>query len=125
MTVFDRFLLALATPVAIVLALPAAAQTAPEIVGAWHGTITTPQGGITLVLHVARGEDGALGAKIENYDQNPGNPAEVTEITATDGHLSWRVAPINASYEGDWDEATQQWKGTFNQGAAQAGCHWA
>ena len=118
MTVFDRFLLALATPVAIVLALPAAAQTAPEIVGAWHGTITTPQGGITLVLHVARGEDGALGAKIENYDQNPGNPAEVTEITATDGHLSWRVAPINASYEGDWDEATQQWKGTFNQGGA-------
>lgn len=118
MNVSKRILLALAAPMAIVLAQPAAAQTAPEIVGAWHGTITTPQGGLTLVLYVARGADGELGAKIENYDQNPGNPAEVTEITVADGHLSWRVAPINASYAGDWDEATQQWKGTFNQGSA-------
>ena len=62
MTVFDRFLLALAAPVAIVLALPAAAQSAPEIAGPWHGSITTPQGSITLVWHVARGGDGALGA---------------------------------------------------------------
>jgi len=102
--------------IGLALAAPAAAQDAPDIAGVWHGAIATPQGGLTLVLHVSRGEDGAIVAKIENYDQNPGNPADVTEISVTGSRLSWRVAPISATYEGDWDEASQQWRGTFNQG---------
>ena len=113
-----RLLLALAALLAATLAVPASAQGAPDIVGDWHGAISVPTGEITLVLRVTRGDDGALGAEIENYDQNPGDPADVTEITVTDGRLVFRVAPINDSYEGDWDEASQQWKGTLNQGAA-------
>jgi dienelactone hydrolase len=113
-----RLLLALAALLTATLALPANGQGAPDIAGAWHGAVASPQGEITLVLHVTRGEDGALGARIENFSQNPGNPADVTEITAADGRLVWRVAQINASYEGTWDEAAQQWKGTFNQGRA-------
>src|SRR5688500_533164 len=111
-----RWLWALAALLAATFALPASAQGAPDLAGAWHGAVSTPQGELTLVLHVTRGEGGVLSAKIESFDQNPGNLADVTEITESDGHLVWRVAPINASYEGDWDEAAQQWKGTFNQG---------
>ena len=113
-----RWLLALAAMLAVAMAAPASAQGAPDIVGDWHGTIPSPQGDVVLVIHVTRGEDGALSAKVENYTQNPGNMADITTITAADGHLSWRVAPINATYEGTWDEAAQQWKGTFNQGGA-------
>ncbi len=114
MTVSWKFALA---PIAIVAATPVAAQTAPDIAGDWQGAVAAPQFDLTLVLHVTRGEDGTLAAKIENYDQNPGSPADVTEISVTDGKLAFRVAPINASYTGEWDEAAQQWKGVLNQGA--------
>lgn len=108
----------LSVVLALLLAAPASAQTAPDIVGAWHGAIVSPQADVTLVLHVTRGEDGKLNAKIENYSQNPGNPADVTEIAVANGRLTWRVAAINATYSGTWNVAAQQWQGTFNQGAA-------
>jgi len=100
------------------LAIPAEAQDAPDIAGTWSGPIALPTGDLMLVIHVERGADGTLGAKIESFDQNPGNPADITEITATGGTLAFKVAPINASYEGTWDATVQQWKGTFTQGQA-------
>lgn len=116
--VLKRTMLVLMAAFASLMAIPSQAQPAPDIAGAWHGTIALPQAEITLALYVTRGEDGALTAKIENVGQNPGHPADVTEITVTAGHLAFRVAPINASYEGDWDEAAQQWQGTLTQGQA-------
>jgi fermentation-respiration switch protein FrsA (DUF1100 family) len=116
MRAFMRLALAVAALLAAAIAQPALAQGAPEIVGAWHGDVASPQGNITVVLHVARAEDGTLSAKIESFSQNPGQPVEVTEITAADSRLAWRVAALAASYEGQWDEAAQQWRGTFNQG---------
>ena len=118
MTSLWKLALACVASLEIILAAPAAAQEAPDVAGDWHGAISTPQGDLTLVLHVTRGEDGALAAKIESFDQNPGNLVEVTEIAESGGHLAWRVAPLNATYAGDWDEAAHQWKGTFNQGGA-------
>jgi pimeloyl-ACP methyl ester carboxylesterase len=113
---FRRWAAALAALMAL-CALPAAAQDAPDIAGDWHGPVSIPQGDLTLVLHVSRGADAKLGATIESYDQNPGKPAEVTEISLAGTHLSWKVASLNATYEGDWDAAAQAWKGTFHQGA--------
>ena len=89
--------LAFVASIGMSVAGPAAAQGAPDPVGDWHGTVATPQADLTLVLHVTRGEDGALGGGIENFDQNPGNPAPLTEIAVADGRLTFRVAPINAS----------------------------
>ena len=120
MTGLWKWALAFVASIGMSVAGPAAAQGAPDPVGDWHGTVATPQADLTLVLHVTRGEDGALGGGIENFDQNPGNPAPLTEIAVADGRLTFRVAPINASYEGQWDEAAQQWKGTLNQGQALA-----
>jgi pimeloyl-ACP methyl ester carboxylesterase len=97
---------------------PAAAQEAPDIAGAWHGTIPTPTGEITMGLYVTRGENGALEGAIENYDQAPGDKAAFLDITATEGRLAFRVARVNATYQGAWDEVAQQWKGTLTQGQA-------
>ncbi len=69
-------------------------------------------------LYIARGEDGALTGAIENYDQAPGDKADFSEIAAADGRLTFRVARVNATYEGKWDEVAQQWKGTLTQGQA-------
>jgi len=118
MTRLMNEVLALVAGIGIVVAAPAAAQEAPDIAGDWHGTVTPAQFSVTLVLHVTRGEDGTLGGGIENFDQNPGNAAPLTEIAVADGRLTFRVGSINATYEGTWDEAAQQWTGTLNQGAA-------
>jgi dienelactone hydrolase len=105
-------------PLAALTAHPALAQEAPDIAGDWNGTLSTPQTDLSLVIHVVRGPDGALKGTVENYDQNPGNRVDLTEIAVSGAHLSWRVAPIGATYEGDWDASSQTWKGTFNQGGA-------
>jgi D-alanyl-D-alanine-carboxypeptidase/D-alanyl-D-alanine-endopeptidase len=109
-----------ATPASQGLAVPVQAQSVPDIVGTWHGTAKTPAGEITLVLHVEHGTEATLSAKLENASQSPGNLALVSDIKVTSGHLVFRMARGNAAYEGDWDSAAQQWKGTFNPGRAVA-----
>ncbi len=120
MTSLWKGALAVVASIGVALAAPAAAQQAADIVGDWHGQVALPTGDLTLVLHVERGDDGALAGGIENFDQNPGDKAPLTEIAVDNGRLTFRVAPINASYEGAWDEAEQQWKGTLTQGQAMA-----
>lgn len=94
----------------------ALAQTAADMPGEWHGVIASPQGEITLVLHVSQDEDGTLKAQVENAYQAPGNLAEIDAITVENGHLSWKIDRIGASFEGVWVEADQNWQGTFRQG---------
>ena len=110
--------LMLAAAFAVQIAVPAQAQSVPDIVGTWHGAAKTPAGEITLVLHVERGADATLSAQIENVTQSPGNLAPVSDIKVTSGHLAFRIARGNTSYEGDWDSAAQQWKGTLTTGTA-------
>jgi hypothetical protein len=112
----------LACPVTVMVALlapflisPAMAQTAPEIAGEWYGTVAAPTGDATLILYVTRTRDGALEAGLEARDQAPGRKAPVTEIAAADGRLTFKVPAIRATYEGTWDEATQQWLGALIQ----------
>src|SRR5437870_10687531 len=102
-SMFGRILMRALVPLAAMIAQPALAQAAPDIAADWNGTLSTPQTNLTLVIHVARGADGALRGTVENYDQNPGNRVDITEIAVNGGHLSWRVAPISATFEGDWD----------------------
>jgi len=118
MTSFRRLVLAMTAVFAALLATPAPAQGVPDIVGDWHGAISLPTGDLTMAIHVNRGDDGSLAGEIENYDQNPGDGAEFTEIAAADGKLTFRIASIGAFYEGTWDEASRQWHGTLTQGQA-------
>ncbi len=109
-------LLALLAVFAMLPAMPALAQHAPDPVGEWSGVLATPQGELTLILYIARGEDGDLSAELESPNQAPGQKIPATEITLEDGKLVWRIARINASYEGQWNAAEEQWQGVFNQG---------
>ncbi|MES2697924.1 MAG: hypothetical protein V4773_30970 [Verrucomicrobiota bacterium] len=108
-----------ATPASQGLAVSTQAQSVPDIVGPWHGAAKTPAGEITMVLHVERGPDATLSAKLENASQSPGNLTPVSDIKVTSGHLAFRTVRGNASYAGDWDSAAQQWRGTFTTGSAR------
>lgn len=103
---------------AVSLSTPALAAAAPDPVGEWHGVIAAPTGDVMMGLSITRGEDGALKGAIENSDQNPGDKAAFREIAFKDGRLTFTVERVPATYEGDWDEASQQWKGTLTQGQA-------
>ncbi len=106
---------ALAAAAALALAAPAMAE-ALALVGDWHGTIASPQGGdITLVLHVTEDESGALKAQVENAYQAPGNMADIDTISVKNGHPG-RSTASGATFEGDRVEVEQEWRGEFNQG---------
>lgn len=92
------------------------AQAAADMPGEWHGVIASPQGEITLVLHVSQDENGALKGQVENAFQAPGALAEIDTIAVENGHLSWKIDRIGASFEGEWVETEQHWQGTFRQG---------
>lgn len=115
---FKAWMVSLSAVLAILLANPVLAQTVPEITGSWHGLISLPTGDLTLVLRVDRDENGALSATLENFDQAPGRLEPVTDVSASDGRLTFRVAEAGATYAGNWDETAQRWKGTLTQGAA-------
>ena len=93
-----------------------AQDAAGDPAGTWHGTVDAPQGPIVLVIVVSRDDDGSLQATLEAPDQAPGRQFPATEIAQEGDTLRWRVAPIGASWEGQWDPAAGVWQGTFSQG---------
>lgn len=98
------------------LGAPALAQPAPNPIGDWSGTLKTPGGDLTLIIHIAKGASGALNATLESPDQGPGSiPATTISLDGT--RIAFSIAPLNASYKGEWDAQKDQWQGTFTQGA--------
>lgn len=111
------------TRIISILALLLAALLAPAAyaqenwAGDWHGTLTTPNGALRLVLTIRAGADGALTGELESVDQAPGQKMPVAPIAIADGRLSFAIPPIGASYEGTWDAGAERFSGTFVQGA--------
>ncbi len=109
--------IAVAALAVVLIAGPAMAQTTPDMVGGWHGYAQVTTGGQMMILTVTRGGDGVLTGEFENRDVAPGRRAPVSEIVAANGRLTFRIAPLNVSYEGTWDEAAKQWRGAISRGA--------
>ena len=88
---------------------------AQEAVGYWLGTLEiAPEITLRVGVAIERGEDGTLTGMLDSPDQNAfGIP--LTAVSAEDGTLVFRVAPISAAYEGQWDASTNAWSGTFSQ----------
>jgi uncharacterized protein len=111
-----RSFAALAAFATFVTAAPAMSENAPDPVGDWNGALHTPRGDLTLIVHVKKDAGGALAATLESPDQGPGEMA-ASEVTASPGHMAWKIASIGASYQGDWDATQDAWVGTFSQGS--------
>lgn len=101
----------------LAVAWPAYAQAEP-LDGPWHGTLTTPNGSLRLVLHVETGSDGELSAALESIDQAPGQMIPVSEIAIDDGRMHFAIQMIGAAYEGEWMPGEERFSGTFTQGLA-------
>jgi pimeloyl-ACP methyl ester carboxylesterase len=116
MTCLKRIALGVAAMLAILIAGPVIAQVAPDIVGDWHGNAAVATGDQMMGLTVTRGPDGALKGEFEARDTAPGRRALITDIVAANGHLTFKIAGINATYEATWDEAAKEWRGKISRG---------
>ena len=116
-SIFRSWLLALSLLAGLGMSAAASARGAPDPVGDWHGTLQTPQGGLTLVITISRAADGTLKAELESPDQAAGVKFPATGIKTEGDQLSFAVAPLGASFKGSWVPADQVWNGTFTQGA--------
>ncbi len=116
MTCLKRIALAVAAQLAILIAAPAVAQTTPDIVGDWHGYGQVATGDQMMALTVTRGADGMFKGEFEARDVAPGRRAPVTDIVAANGHLTFKIAGLNATYEATWDEAAKAWRGKISRG---------
>jgi len=64
--------------VLLLLALPAAAQTAPDLAGQWQGTVNAGAA-LRMVVKFAHGEGGKLTGQLYSIDQTP-QPIALTEL---------------------------------------------
>jgi dienelactone hydrolase len=75
-------------------------QAPPNPLGDWQGTLKAGGAELRLVLHVAKGADGALKATLDSIDQPGANGIPVTSISVKDSKLDFTSASIHGSYEG-------------------------
>ena len=105
---------ALLAGAAMTISAPAAAQ---EAIGDWQGTLDAGGQKLRLVFHVAQGPDGKLTGTIDSLDQGAfGIP--LGDVVLESDRLTIAVPPVSGSYAGEWDEATQGWRGSWSQGGA-------
>ncbi|HEY5382736.1 MAG TPA: TIGR03435 family protein [Acidobacteriaceae bacterium] len=92
-------------------ALHAQTQT---IVGAWQGTLKTPQKDLRVVL-VVKKDDGKLSGNMYSIDQG-GTPIKVSSISLDGSTFKCAVDLIGGNYEGKMSEDGNTITGTWTQG---------
>jgi len=103
-------------------AMAAAGADAPKIEGDWSATLSAGGNTLRLLLHVTKSGE-QLKATLDSLDQGATGLA-VDTIDATGGKLKFAMNAINASYEGDWDAAASEFRGTWSQGGNSLPLNW-
>jgi hypothetical protein len=112
--------MALACTAVLVMLAIAAPVVAQEAVGDWAGPLEpVPGTRLPLVVHIQRGDAGALGGTLDSPSQGAqGLP--LAEVGAEAGRLTFTVPSIGGRYVGQWDAESRSWKGEWSQ----AGQRW-
>jgi len=88
---------------------------AKSIAGDWHGTLSTGNGDLLLVLHITESGDGSLSATLDSVNQHA-NGIPVTTVTFKDSKLSLDVEAVHGTYEGTVNADATAITGTWTQG---------
>ena len=121
MVVVGRIMLAKRSTLALGLAVLAfaapAANAQTRALGEWYGALATPSGRLTVLFRFQQSGDSVSGS-LESIDQAPGQLIPLSKVSATASALTFAIPAIGGSYAGTWNDAEQQWTGTFTQGMA-------
>jgi hypothetical protein len=112
---FVKGILMVAAQVAAVASL----VSAQDIAGDWQGTLSANGAQLRLVLHITKGDDGALKATLDSVDQNA-NGIPVSSISLKDSKLSLGVDAVHGTYEGKVAADGATISGTWSQGQSLA-----
>ena len=119
--VVGRIVLARRSTLALGLAVLACAATSANAqnraLGEWYGVLAAPSGRLTVVFRFQQSGDSVSGT-LESIDQAPGQRIPLAKVAATTSVLTFAIPAIGGSYAGTWNDAEQQWTGTFTQGMA-------
>ncbi|HEY5412080.1 MAG TPA: alpha/beta fold hydrolase [Caulobacteraceae bacterium] len=111
---------ALAVALAVSICGAAVAQTQNEILGAWHGTLTSRNNAAsTVLLTVRKGPDGALEAGFSQPFSGLTAEVPVSNISVKDGTLDFSIARANAAFEGKWNAGARRWEGVLKRGSIE------
>lgn len=101
----------------LVAALLAGAATAAaqDVNGDWQGTLHVGAAELRLVLHIAKGADGSLEAKLDSVDQGV-NGIPVQSVTLQDSVLKLDIAAVHGTFEGTVNKDATEISGTWTQG---------
>src|ERR1700691_4284547 len=93
----------------------ASLASAQDIAGDWQGTLAANGAQLRLVLHITKGDDGALKATLDSVDQGAyGIP--VSSISLKDSKLSLGVDAVHGTYEGKVSSDGSAISGMWSQG---------
>ena len=94
-------------------------QDQPTQVGAWQGSITTPGGGLTVIVRLERKADGAWSGSIDIPQQGlKAVPLEKIEVKGAAATFVIAGIPGTPTFAGDLSADRQSIAGTFSQGGA-------
>jgi fermentation-respiration switch protein FrsA (DUF1100 family) len=110
MKILHRIIIALAGTL-----FAACAANAQEIAGDYQGTLHAGAADLRLVLHITKGDGGALKATLDSVDQ-AANGIPVTSITFKDSKLSLGIDAVHGTYEGKVSSDGLSITGTWTQG---------
>jgi len=88
---------------------------AKNIAGDWHGTLSTGNGDMLLVLHITESGDGSFKATLDSVNQHA-NGIPVTTVTFKQSKLSLDVEAVHGSYTGTVNTDATEITGTWTQG---------
>lgn len=88
---------------------------AKSIAGDWHGTLSTGNGDLLLVVHITESGDGSMKATLDSVNQHA-HGIPVTTVTFTNSKLNLDVEAIHASYAGTVNADATEINGTWTQG---------
>ncbi len=103
-----------AIAVSVMILFAACLATGQDVTGDWQGTLHAGAD-LRLVLHITKGDSGALKATLDSVDQGA-NGIPVSSVSFKDSKLSLGVEAVHGSYEGKVSSDGQTISGTWTQG---------
>lgn len=92
------------------------ADSSPNVIGTWEGTLDAGTARLKLVLHIDAARDGALVGRLDSPDQGA-TDLPIDSLSFAGNTLKFEMKSLGATYEGKLDSNGDQITGEFRQGA--------
>ena len=101
--------------IAVLAALSAYLMYGQDITGDWQGTLKAGSQQLRIILHIARGDNGAWNGLLYSIDQGP-DGIPISSMTLQGSDLKFTVDAVRGTYQGKVSPDGKSIAGTWTQG---------